>query len=166
MKPIEIKIKGHTSKSSQDICAEFLDLGRWSEFEGYFILPGIKKAQFEVKTPTLVGSRIKVQNTDGSTHVEDIIQWDVDSKIALRFQEFQSPLQKLATHFIEAWEFKKIGAWNGSHKNHDHVPARIVRLVHAGANFVFNEKIFRKKPGPGVVSRQRIKRIPSRRRQH
>jgi hypothetical protein len=107
MKPIEIKIVGHTQKSSQEICVEFLDTERWSEFEGYSILPGIENARFETRTPELVGSRIRVQNKDGSSHVEEIIEWDVVNKVALRFQEFNSPLQHLATHFVEAWEFRK-----------------------------------------------------------
>jgi hypothetical protein len=107
MKPIEIKIVGHFQKSSQEICKEFLNTERWSEFEGYSILPGIKKADFELKTPDVVGSRIKVQNKDGSSHVEEILEWDVDDRIALRFQEFTSPLRNLATHFVEAWEFHK-----------------------------------------------------------
>ena len=107
MKPIEIKIVGHVQKSSPEICTEILDTERWSEFEGYSILPGIKSAHFEVKTPEFVGSRIKVQNKDGSSHVEEIIEWDSANRIALRFQEFDSPLQNLATHFIETREFRK-----------------------------------------------------------
>ena len=109
MKPIEIKITGHTTMSTQEICAQFLDTQRWSEFEGHSILPGVKNASFELKTPALVGSRIKVLNTDGSAHVEEIIQWDVENGIAVRFQEFQAPLKNIATHFIEAWEFQKTG---------------------------------------------------------
>ncbi len=107
MKPIEIKIVRHVQKSSPEICTEILDTERWPEFEGYSILPGIKSAHFEVKTPEFVGSRIRVQNKDGSSHVEEIIEWDVANRIALRFQEFNSPLQNLATHFIETWEFRK-----------------------------------------------------------
>lgn len=107
MKPIEIKIVGHIQKTSQEICTELLDTGRWSEFKGYSILPGIKNARYEVKTPGVIGSKIMVENNDGSSHVEEIIEWDVANRIALRFQEFNSPLQNLATHFIETWEFHK-----------------------------------------------------------
>ena len=105
MKPIEIKITGHIQKTSLEICEGILDIERWSEFKGYSILPGITSAQFEVRTPEITGSKIKVKNTDGSSHVEEIIEWDVTRKIALRFQEFNSPLSSLATHFIETWEF-------------------------------------------------------------
>ncbi len=107
MKPINISITGVTAQSSQELCAEFLDIERWSDFKGYSILPGIKSASFEVKTPGLLGSRIRVQNSDGSGHVEEIIAWDVENKIELKFQEFQPPLQKIATHFIETWDFRK-----------------------------------------------------------
>ena len=108
MKPIEVKITGQVHKSSQEICTETLDTDRWSEFKGYAILPGIKEAHFESKTPEFIGSRIRVHNMDGSSHVEEIIQWDVDNGMALRFQEFSSPLlQRFASHFIETWEFRK-----------------------------------------------------------
>lgn len=107
MNPIKIEIRGHTKKSSQEICMEILDTQRWSEFTGYSILPGIKNAHFEVKTPTLVGSRIKVHNTDGSSHVEEIVEWDVANNVALKFQEFEPPLKHLATHFLESWRFEK-----------------------------------------------------------
>lgn len=110
MKPIEIKITGQFQKSSAEICTEILDTERWSEFEGYSILPGIKSAHFEMKTPEFVGSRIIVQNTDGSSHVEEIIEWDTAHRIALRFQEFSAPLRNLATHFIETWEFRQLPA--------------------------------------------------------
>ncbi|MBI5354488.1 MAG: hypothetical protein HZB50_17750 [Chloroflexi bacterium] len=107
IKPIEIVIHGHSQQSSEEMCSTFLDTERWSDFKGYSILPGIKSARFEIRTPALVGSRIKVENTDGSSHVEEIIEWDETSKIKLRFQEFDSPLKYLATHFIETWSFHR-----------------------------------------------------------
>jgi hypothetical protein len=107
MKPIEIKIVGHIRKTSREICEEFLDTERWTEFEGYSILPGIESAHFETKTPQVVGSRIKVRNKDGSSHIEEIVEWDVNNRIALKFHEFDSPLRHLAKYFIEAWEFRK-----------------------------------------------------------
>jgi hypothetical protein len=110
MKPIEVKVAGVIRKSSQEICEEFLDTSRWSEFKGYSILPGIEQAHFETKTPAIVGSRIKVRNTDGSSHVEEIIEWDVHNRIAVKFQAFDSPLRNLAAHFIEVWAFQKVAA--------------------------------------------------------
>jgi hypothetical protein len=105
--PIIIKIHGHSQKASQDICLEILDTKRWSDFKGYLLLPGIEEAHFETKTQNIVGSRIKVQNKDGSGHIEEIIEWDIDHQVALRFQEFDPPLKYLATHFIETWTFSK-----------------------------------------------------------
>jgi hypothetical protein len=108
MKPIEIKVIGKVKKSSEEICSLFLNTERWSDFKGYSILPGIKAAEFTVKTSNLVGSRIKVQNTYDSSHVEEIIEWDIKNRIALKFQDFSAPLNKFATYFIEVWKFNAI----------------------------------------------------------
>ena len=106
MKPIQIQIYGSTTKSPQEICADLLDTERWSDFGGYSILPGIKHASFETRTPEVTGSKIKVQNTDGSSHTEEILEWDVQKKVVLKFQEFTPPLKNFASHFIETWEFE------------------------------------------------------------
>ncbi len=106
MKAIEIRVNGHARESSQEICTALLDMARWSEFKGYSFLPGVARADFESKTPEVVGSRIRVQNTDGSGHVEEIIAWDTNNGVALKFQDFTSPLKHLASHFIEAWVFR------------------------------------------------------------
>ena len=108
MKPIEITANCHFKKTSQKICEEILDTNRWDEFEGYSFLPGIESANFEIKTPAVLGSRIKVKNRDGSSHIEEIIEWDVHNKGSLRLQEFDSPLKNFATHFLEVWTFSKL----------------------------------------------------------
>lgn len=108
MKPVTIKITNIIPMDPPEICKEIINTERWSEFKGYSILPGIKSAHFEVKPPGLIGSRIVVQNNDGSSHVEEIIEWDTMNRVSLRFQEFDSPLQNLATHFVETWEFRNV----------------------------------------------------------
>lgn len=108
MKPVTIKITSIIPMTSPEICKEIINTERWSEFKGYSILPGIKSARFEVKPPGLIGSRIAVQNNDGSSHVEEIIEWDTINRVSLRFQEFDSALQNLATHFVETWEFRNV----------------------------------------------------------
>lgn len=108
MKPIQIEIHGVTSRSSEEICNTLLDTERWSDFGGYSILPGIKHAHFEIRTPEVVGSKINVQNTDGSAHVEEIVEWDPAKKVVLKFQAFTPPLKNIASHFIETWEFERV----------------------------------------------------------
>ncbi len=89
-----------------EICSAVADTARWSQFQGFAILPGIASASYERRTPEMVGSRIRVANTDGSQHVEEITRWDPAGGIGMRFQEFQPPLSRLASHFEEAWEFQ------------------------------------------------------------
>lgn len=109
MTPITIRVTALTAKSPQEWCDEFLDTDRWPEFEGYMFLPGVRKAHVEVRTPGMIGTRIRVQNTDGSSHVEEIIGWDTERRIAVQFGEFQPPLSQFATHFVETWAFRETG---------------------------------------------------------
>jgi hypothetical protein len=108
MQPIEIKIHGFIPKTSIEICTLFQETERWSEFKGYSILPGVKSAAFISRTPQMLGSRIQVHNTDGTSHTEEIIEWDVQRRVVLRMQDFGAPLKHLATHFIETWEFSPV----------------------------------------------------------
>ncbi len=110
MKPIQIQVSGLTPQTPPEICQRFLDTERWSDFEGYAILPGIASARFEHRSPGLVGSRIRVLNRDGSSHVEEIIEWDPEQTIAMKFQEFSPPLRQLASHFVERWQFSQTAA--------------------------------------------------------
>jgi hypothetical protein len=72
-------------------------------------LPGIKAAEFEVKTPDIVGSRIRVTNRDGSSHVEEIVEWQPTQRIRLHMTDFSLPLSRLATCFVETWDFERVG---------------------------------------------------------
>jgi hypothetical protein len=106
MKPITFECQTVIPRSADEICAEIADVARWSEFDGYGILPGIENAAYEIQTANRVGSRIRVRNTDGSAHVEEIIRWIPGQAVALRFHEFTPPLSRLATHFTEEWILK------------------------------------------------------------
>lgn len=76
-----------------------LNTDAWSKFTGYGILPGIKHARFEQKTSAIVGSRIKVENTDGSRHVEEILLWEEGKRVEMKMHEFSAPLKFMASHF-------------------------------------------------------------------
>ena len=75
----------------------------------YAPIPGIKSAEFETRTPNVVGSRIRVTNLDGSTHVEEIVEWQPDRRLQLQMGNFSKPLSRLATAFVETWEFERVG---------------------------------------------------------
>jgi hypothetical protein len=75
--------------------------------------PRVKAAEFEVQTPGVVGSRIRVTNRDGSRHVEEVAEWQPGQHLRLDMKEFSPPLSRLATGFEETWVFKRTG--NGTH---------------------------------------------------
>src|SRR5690606_28674784 len=76
---------------------------------GYGPLPGIKHAEFETKTDEVVGTKIRVTNRDGSTHIEEIVQWQPTRRVSLRMRQFSPPLSRLATAFDETWQFERDG---------------------------------------------------------
>lgn len=88
------------------VASQILELEKWREFKGYGPIPGIKSAEFEVRTPEVVGTRIRVVNRDGSTHVEEITTWQPDRRLELRFADFSPPVSRMADHFVEIWEFE------------------------------------------------------------
>lgn len=108
LRPIQFSCQDTLSLLPGEIAERILDLANWTDFRGYGPLPGIKAAEFEVRTPNIVGSRIHVTNTDGSRHVEEIVEWQPDHRLRLRMQEFSPPLSRLATGLEEAWEFERL----------------------------------------------------------
>jgi hypothetical protein len=108
VKPISFSCEDTLGISPVEIAEEILNVANWPDFKGFAMLPGIKVAEFEVKTPDIVGSRIRVTNTDGSTHVEEIVEWHPDCRLKLHMKEFSLPLARLATCFEETWEFERL----------------------------------------------------------
>ena len=108
MKPIRFSCEETLDLLPADLAERILDLANWTDFQGFGVLPGIRAAEFEVRTPSVVGSRIRVTNTDGSSHVEEIVQWQPERRLRLHLKGFSPPLSRLATGFEESWEFQRI----------------------------------------------------------
>jgi len=109
MKPITFTCEEKLPQPPEEIAQQILDLSKWPDFQGFGPIPGIKTAEFEVSTPQIVGSRIRVTNLDGSTHIEEIVEWQPNRRVQLRMGEFSAPLSRLATGFVETWEFQQHG---------------------------------------------------------
>lgn len=108
MKPITFSCEATLNLSPAEICERILDVANWPGFTGYGPLPGIKSAEYEVRMPEIVGSRIRVANLDGSSHVEEIVEWQPERRLRLVMQGFSPPLSRLATAFDELWEFQLV----------------------------------------------------------
>jgi Polyketide cyclase / dehydrase and lipid transport len=109
MKPIIFSCTGTLPVTPAVIVGRILDLASWIDFKGYGILPGIRTAEYEVRTPGVIGSRVRVTNTDGSSHVELIVEWEPDRRLRLDMTGFSPPLSRLATRFEEVWAFVRLG---------------------------------------------------------
>ncbi|MDB4731873.1 SRPBCC family protein [bacterium] len=105
MQPITFTCAETFIASPSEISSNLLNLDKWCEFEGYGIMPGIKVAVFERETPEVIGSIFRVSNSDGSTHTEEIVEWEPETRICLRMENFSPPLSRLSSHFLERWTF-------------------------------------------------------------
>lgn len=123
MKPITFSCEATVPLTPEGIANQILDLVNWPAFTGFGPVPGIKTAEFEHRTAAVVGSRIRVTNMDGSTHIEEIVEWDPAHQLELRVQDFSAPLSRLATRFEETWQFErtegatKVTRWFELHPN-------------------------------------------------
>ncbi len=108
-RPITFACKHTMAVAPTTITAAIADVTRWRDFKGYGFLPGIARAEYEVQTSNLIGSRIRVHNTDGSSHCEEIYAWVADKRVAMKFCDFSPPVQALATHFLEEWDIATLG---------------------------------------------------------
>ena len=109
MRPITFTLHETLPLSPEAIAEQILDVAKWPDFHGYGPIPGIKSAEFETRTPNVVGSRIRVTNLDGSTHVEEIVEWQPNRRLQLQMGTFSKPLSRLAIRFVETWEFERVG---------------------------------------------------------
>ena len=109
MRPIRFACRETLPEPPEQVARQILDLDQWPGFRGFGPLSGIRAASFEARTPEVVGTRIRVENTDGSTHVEEVVEWEPGRRIRLRMGEFTPPLSRLASGFDETWEFAPSG---------------------------------------------------------
>lgn len=93
----------------EQMFAKVRDVSSWTTFDGYGLLPGIEHAEYEVETPQVAGSVIRLRNSDGSTHTETIVKWLPPERLVLRLGNFSRPLSLIATHFDETWTFYESG---------------------------------------------------------
>ena len=110
MKPITFTCVEILGQAPEDIAKHILDVTKWPDFKGFGPIPGIRVADFEVRTPDIVGSRIRVTNTDGSKHIEEIVEWQPDRRLQLHMKDFSAPLSLLATAIEETCEFEPVGS--------------------------------------------------------
>ena len=107
MKPIRFLCRAVMPMGPKEIAGRILDVSCWGDFRGCWPIPGIVSAEYEKRTETIIGSRIRVCNGDGSTHVEEVTAWIPDRLVRIRLDDFSAPLKWLATHFAETWQFER-----------------------------------------------------------
>jgi len=102
---INLSVAFETSLSPDDSIREILDVEKWITFKGYGPIPGVASAKSVASEGSIIGTKIFVENTDGSKHIETITSYVPQQSLEMHISNFTSPMQILATHFVERWEF-------------------------------------------------------------
>jgi hypothetical protein len=108
-RPITFTCQQTIAVAPTQISSAIADVTQWRDFKGYGFLPGIAHAAYEVQTSKMIGSRIRVHNTDGSSHCEEIYEWVDGKRVAMKFCDFSPPVKSLATLFLEEWQLERQG---------------------------------------------------------
>src|SRR5260370_39784685 len=158
MNPIIFICEETMSLAPEAIGRQILDVTKWSDFNGYGPMLGIKLADFEFRSPGIVGSRIRVTNRDGSSHIEEIVEWEPDRHLRLEMKEFSAPLSWLTSGFEETWAFERTG--NETHVTRSfrlHAKSLPARLPLRAISFFLKRPIARhlRQMGRGALSQCR-----------
>jgi len=105
LQPVTFSCQAAMAATPAELVSDIFNLSLWPSFQGYGPLPGIAYAEFEGSpTPDWVGTKIYVENTDGSSHIEEVKSWD-GRQLVMELGFFSPPLVRLASHFVETWQF-------------------------------------------------------------
>lgn len=100
-------VSAQTRLSPEELVEEILDVSSWRRFTGWGPLPGIDNATIIEQTTSLVGTRIAVTNSDGSTHEETVTVYVPGSQLGMQIDNFSSPLKHFVDYFFETWRFDR-----------------------------------------------------------
>ncbi len=108
--PVCFSVSADLPGSAEKNCDQIFDVSNWTGFQGYGPLPGIKDVVKVSPDEGKIGTRFEVTNSDGSHHVETVVEYESGKLLRLRMDSFSPPLSKLADHFIETWSFSGKGS--------------------------------------------------------
>ena len=90
-------------------------------FEGYGPLPGIESATWReaAEQAPRLGAVRDVLSRDGTRHVEEIVEFEVEARIADRIHGFRGPPSLFLKQMRDAWQFEAVSRGT-----------RVVRTMH------------------------------------
>ncbi len=103
---VTFRVTATTPASPEDIVDNIFEVANWTRFQGWGPIPSIVAVEMSQPTGSRVGTIFKVENSDGSTHEESVLELAPNHRLTMRMDKFSPPLNKIADHFIERWHFR------------------------------------------------------------
>lgn len=82
------------------------DAANFSSFVGFGPIPGIRNARYETTGEAAVGSRRRVVKSDGTEHVEKIVELQRPVRHVSRITELSPPFSWLVRYGEDDWRFR------------------------------------------------------------
>ena len=95
--------------SPPKVWALMTDLDAMTDFSGYGPIPGIKRAEWLTGNGTNVGSVRRIENTDGSSHREEVMAVEPRRLLVDRIHALDSPLRFLVSEATDRFELAEEG---------------------------------------------------------
>ncbi|MAY02968.1 MAG: hypothetical protein CMQ38_08335 [Gammaproteobacteria bacterium] len=105
---ISFSVTASSAISPESLCENIFDAGQWSSFRGYGPIPGIARVSKDSSGDSELGTVFHVENLDGSSHDEEVIEYIPGQLIKMHMHNFSAPLDRLASHFTERWDFQHL----------------------------------------------------------
>ncbi|MEE9429493.1 MAG: hypothetical protein V3V16_00530 [Melioribacteraceae bacterium] len=153
---IEFELTESFIMQPEEFIDNIFDESSWLDYEGYGFLPGIKNVDISNYSKDRIGTKFHLTNTDGSKHVESVIEYIPGELLVLEFSEFKKPLKNLASHFIETFHFERVGDRTNLVRTFQIFPSNVIGTVLLSVISIFLKKAIRKHLDKIVVKEKEI----------
>lgn len=95
--------------SPNAVIDRIFDPREWQTFRGWAMIPAVREVTISEFREDRVGTIFSVENTDGSTHLEIVVNHTPEQLLDMRMEGFSRPLGWFADYFLESWRFERRG---------------------------------------------------------
>ena len=141
---IEFSLSEEFSMSPESFCDEIFDVSKWSDFKGYGPIPGIRSVERKNYSESRIGTRFEIINTDDSNHVETVTDYQHGKLITLYYDGFSKPLDGLASHFTETFQFEKHGSTTHVKRTFQLFPKNFIGKIMLSITTIFLKRAVKK----------------------
>ena len=95
--------------SPEAVIEKIFNPSEWKTFSGWAIIPAVREVTISEFCDEKIGTIFSVENADGSTHREIVVNHTPGKLLEMRMDRFSRPLAWISDYFLETWRFERLG---------------------------------------------------------